>query len=500
MLNLLFRRRTSNLPKSAIANINLTSELPCHQLDDRYLSFSIDISVLVGGHWWEGGSGSSRGLGTQKVPPIDLNQPKLDALVQALAPAYLRIGGSEADTIRYFCDQDLSSPDDCELTQIIWDRLLDFINRNQLGFMFTFRYGLFARQEHGQWNPFAATKLLAYTLARGSHIDVAELGNELNAYWAFHGLSAQPRATTLAADYSRFIRSVKKLSPETRVAGPGSAFWPRLGETIRPLSNITDSFLEQLEEPLDIVDWHYYPFQSSRSPIRTRAARLENLLAPTSLQEFSKHAERLRQWQQHHQPQAQLWTGETGSAQCGGQPKLSDRFASCFWWADQLGRGALHGQKVMIRQSLIGGDYGLINRRTMKPNPDFWVSWLWKKLIGPDVYQVQSSHPDLLVYCHGGHKPNKRTLLIINLSGKSYRVKCPQLGREGKRFEITAAKLNAKKILINGKQPKFRMGRVSLKDFPKLAKLDLVAPYSINFWTYSTANTGSSTLVPAAAR
>lgn len=479
-----FRRHTiSRLP--TVYSIKLNHDAPIHRVDSRYLSFSIDISLIIGGQWWEGSDTSKRGLGTNRVPPLDLLHPKLSQYVSKLQPAYLRVGGSEADTIHYFCAHDAPHDQEPELSEAIWNRLLNFIKQHQLKFMFTFKYGAFNRSQHGRWNGADSAALMQYTLDKGVNIDVCELGNELNAYWAFHGLRAQPRVKQLVLDYQRFINQVRIISPASRIAGPGSAFWPYLGETVKPFSNITPLFLEQLSGQLDIVDWHYYPFQSQRSPVRTRTARLEKLLDPSSLKDFEIFSNRLDQYRQAHQPQAELWTGESGSAQCGGQPKLSDRFASCFWWADQLGRGAKLGQKVMIRQSLIGGDYGLIQRESLKPNPDFWVSWLWKELMGVDVYSVSCQSPDLIVYCHGGHKLHRRTLLIINMTNRPQRVRFSEFGVAKKRYEITAGSLTSKKILINGMMPKFRKGKVSLKDFPKLAKLDLVAPYSINFWTFS---------------
>ncbi|WOD06671.1 hypothetical protein [Marinomonas sp. GJ51-6] len=163
------------------------------------------------------------------------------------------------------------------------------------------------------------------------------------------------------------------------------------------------------------------------------------------------------------------------SAQCGGQAKLSDRFVSCFWWADQLGRGAKSGQKVMVRQSLIGGDYALINRQTLKPNPDYWVSWLWGKLMGENVFQVQSNDPFVQTYCHSAKKEGKCTLLIINMSASPKIINCQEFGLKKKRFEITADSLTSKKIRINSVRPKFKQGKVKLKDFPKLSKLNIVS-------------------------
>lgn len=433
--------------------------------------------------------GVRKGLGTLRIPPLNLQSARIDALTQALGPAYLRVGGSEADKIHYFEDPTDESHS-LVLTKAIWDELHRFIQRNHLGFAFTIKYGLFKRKQHGGWCGGEVQKLLEYSREQGYKIDVCELGNELNAYWAFHGLTSQPRAKNLALDYQTFGKVVQEYMPEARVIGPGSAFWPKLGETIRPFSNITRRFLEHSKElgsKIDIVDWHYYPFQSQRSPIRTRKATLKALLRPQSLNDFYKYAAQIRRLKQEFFPNASLWTGETGSAQCGGQPKLSDRFASCFWWADQLGLGALSGQSVMIRQSLIGGDYGLIDRLTLKPRPDYWMSWLWQQLMGREVYQVSHSHHMLRCYCHNtptnlSNKSTAKTLLLINLSSKAIPITEVDFGRPKRQFCITAKKLSSKKILINGIKPRFKKGAVELKDFYSEQISSDLPSYSINFW------------------
>lgn len=478
--------------------VELKQKTPIACVEAHYLSFSIDISVLVGGYWWEGSNKIHKGLGALRVPPINLNNKKLDYFVKALGPAYLRVGGSEADKIHYFT-ADNDDADNLILTQQIWDDLHDFIQRNQLKFTFTFKYGLFKRREHGSWQGSEVQNLLEYTHKKGYQIDVCELGNELNAYWAFHGLTSQPKAQKLAADYATFIEQIRSNLPKCRISGPGSAFWPKLGETIKPFSNITDKFLESLQHKLDIIDWHYYPFQSTRSPVRTRTATMQSVLSPDSLADYKKYALNLRGMRDKYQPQAMLWTGETGSAQCGGQAKISDRFASCFWWADQLGQGAECGQSVMIRQSLIGGEYGLIDRLTLKPKPDYWVSWLWGKLMGQLVFPVTSNNKSVRVYCHranyNNHSSNKvlkdsnlesdcYTLLIINMTETTQTIDHNGFGAHHQCYEIRAKKLTAKKVFINGIRPKLKKGKLALTDLPILPVSNQVAPYSINFWCF----------------
>lgn len=454
---------------------------PVTQVEAEYLSFSIDISVLAGGYWWEGSNGVKRGLGTLRVPPIDLHTKKLDRLVQALGPAYLRIGGSEADKIHYF-DKPEQEPDAIVLTQTMWDNLHKFIQRNQLKLVFTFKYGLFERSQHGSWEGSEVQKLLAYSQQHNYQIHVCELGNELNAYWAFHGLNAQPGGKSLAQDYATFAKMVKNYFPQTKVMGPGSAYWPKLGESLAPMFNLTKKFLAYLSFELDIVSWHYYPFQSKRSPVRTRTATLRNMLSPTSYDYFAKYTEKLNFWRHLHQPQAQFWTGETGSAQCGGQPELSDRFVSCFWWAEQLGNGAVSGHKVMIRQSLIGGDYGLINRLTLKPRPDYWLSWIWGQLMGTQVYKVSSNHPRVRAYCHGKDKDSLKTLMLINMGNFAVNIDLENFESITTGYVLTAKSIDAKKVLINGIKPKFNKGKVKLSDFPQKRFDGTLPAFSISFW------------------
>ena len=116
---------------TSIVAVTVATHTPATSISDYYLSFSIDISVLAGGFWWEGSEGSRRGLGTLRVPPLTLKGKKLDNLVQALGPSYLRIGGSEADKIHYF-SAPIDEPDALVLTRKQWDRLHRFIERNEL--------------------------------------------------------------------------------------------------------------------------------------------------------------------------------------------------------------------------------------------------------------------------------------------------------------------------------------------------------------------------------
>lgn len=465
----------------------LDDTLPVRKVDTHFLSLSIDISVIAGGVWWEGSRAAKRGLGATKISPLDLYQQTLDHYTRALSPFYLRVGGSEADKIAYL---DKGPQDALRLCEQKWAALHDFKTRHNLKLFFTAKYGVFERRQHGNWQPEELVSLLQHSRENNCTIDVMELGNELNAYWIFHGLFSQPGPKKLAEDYVRFAAVVREFFPQAKICGPGSAFWPKLGEAGAPFSNLTRRFLASIPpDAIDILDWHYYPFQSRRSPVRTATASAAAMLKPKALDVFSKYTEVLRQWRDQYQPHCELWTGESGSAQCGGEAGVSDRFASCFWLADQLGLAAKTGHRVMIRQSLVGGDYGLLDRRSLRPRPDYWLSFLWKKLMGNTVIPIRSSDPQLRVYCHADDN-GRKTLLLINLARKTKSISVENISDSGceieKQYTLSAENLQSDRVMINGVDAEQCLVDLNLDDIPQRDFTSCLTPQTLQFWCLST--------------
>lgn len=100
---------------------------------------------------------------------------------------------------------------------------------------------------------------------------------------------------------------------------------------------------------------------------------------------------------------AVAWVGEAGGAYNSGRHLVTDAFVFSFWYADelsgvsgfcgcswicvcfecffffffarfldQLGMAARFDTKSYCRQSLVGGNYGLLNTTTFQPNPDYY--------------------------------------------------------------------------------------------------------------------------------
>ena len=114
-----------------------------------------------------------------------------------------------------------------------------------------------------------------------------------------------------------------------------------------------------------------------------------------------------------------VWMTETGHALYGGEPGLSDTYISSIWWLDQLGLLAREGVSRVFRQSLVGSDYGLIDQDTFEPRPDYYASFLWKRLMGNVVFRaplVEGQDGKIRAYHHtSATKSNSHCLLLVSL-------------------------------------------------------------------------------------
>jgi len=420
---------------------------PIAEISERYLSFAIDTAQVVGGKWWDPSAARREtGSGTISAPPFDFNRTKLDTLTAALAPAFLRIGGSEADRVYYDMRGDKSVGDisvggsvasgnytggddasgetpagfESVLSRAQWDAANAFVDRNNLNLMFTLNAGPGTRTYAGNWHPENAKELLVYSAKKGYPIDVWEFGNELNVFFAVHGAGEQVPVDRYCQDLKRARELIMKHSHKSKLAGQGSAYWPVLGEPLSYFFGYFPEYLGGAGDLLDLVTWHYYPQQSRRGRFAVRRAYPSRLLDPVNLDEAQYWADKIAGCRDQFAGGKPIWMGETGNAQFGGEPGVSDVFIGGLWWLDQLGLMARAEQQVVVRQTLTGMDYGLIDDDTLEPRPDYWNSLLWKRLMGKMVYGVEKtgeSSEKLRLYAHGSVSKDDSsvTVLAINL-------------------------------------------------------------------------------------
>lgn len=420
------------------------------ELDEKFISFSVDASQLAGGNWW-----SPEGT-TEIVPPYDFERPRLRRLAAELAPAYLRLGGSEADVIFYnLSDPPLDTipePYTLEMTREIFDRACDFAREGGHEIFFTLNAGPGPRDQEGRWTPDQARELIEYAKSVSCPVTVWELGNEINGFSLFHGGGFRVEGDEYALDMARARELIDEVDPGSKLAGPSSFFWPVIGE----ISPIMPDFMANGGELVDVVTWHYYPQQSDRCPAATRPAEEYTMMEPDNLDEVLIWAGEVESLSQEHAPQAEVWLGETGNAQCGGQRGISDRFVAGFWWLDQLGQMARRGHRLVVRQTLSGSDYQLIDEETLEPNPDYYSSLLFKRLMGTRVLDAGPSEPSRSIRAYAHCTPGATgalTFLVINLERSDPTVVTFE-GLEDKRREVyslTSTDLLSQEIHLNGK-------------------------------------------------
>lgn len=454
---------------------------------DKYVSFAIDSSQVVGGKWWNPKANKIEiGSGTHHADLFQWNNKKLNILTKALSPAYLRLGGSEADKIYYdMSEKDKMAKEIPEgyhsvLTPYMWDEAHHFIRRNGLKAMFTVNAGPSARDDNLIWKNENLKSLLEYTKKKGYKVDVWELGNELNIFWFIHGVTLHVSPDQYAKDFSLFQKTVHKYFPDVKVTSQASAFWPILGEPMDFFYGFMPDYLEKVKTGTNIVAWHYYPQQSRRGPIASRRAYPTRLLNPQNLDEVAFWAQKMHEWRDRYNEKAPLWLGETGNAQFGGEPGVSDRYIGGLWWIDQLGLLAVYHHNVIIRQTLVGMDYGVLDMKTYDPRPDYWNSLIWKRLMGNKVLKakLKTKDPYLRVYSHCSKKNKGTVTLIINLHTDK-KIQLKMQDHQNKRIYVfTTDNISGKNLYLNNKLLQYKTKKdqldFNLQNFSKNADSNFV--------------------------
>ncbi len=434
-------------PPTTSVTVDLSA--PIGETSSRFLSVAVDSAQAVGGLWWDPEGSVSNDGGETIVPVYDFSRPRLLTLAAELAPAYLRIGGTAADRLYYdLSDTPGPTPEGYEftLTREQWDGIHDFTQNLDFRLTFTLNGGDGARVE-GRWDPSNARELIRYSVSRGTPVDVWELGNEPNIAF-FFGEALDPEH--YGEDLATARDLVREEAPSARLLAASTAFFPTLLGDLGWFSR----FLELSDERPDLYAWHYYPQQSVRCAdgLRDVPAGPEVMLDPNRLDE-------IKRWEAtvggHARSEgADVWLGETGNAQCGGQPGTSDTWAGTFWWIDQLGTLARLDHKVVIRQTLSGSNYGLIDDVSLEPWPDYWASVLWKRLMGTDVLEAASQEATLRVYAHCTAESEQSesgsiTVTAINIDQTRTHSFASPYG-DAEVYLLTADSLGSQTVMLNG--------------------------------------------------
>ncbi|KAK9107408.1 hypothetical protein Syun_023419 [Stephania yunnanensis] len=362
--------------------------------------------------------------GESTVLYLDLSHPFLAKAVQAFGNLRIRIGGSLQDQVVYnvgnmnypchpfqkMVDGLFGFSKGC-LRMDRWDELNQFFHKT--GAIVTFGLNaLYGRHKirrgvwGGAWDSTNAYDFIKYTIDKGYKINSWEFGNELSG----RGIGASVSAELYGKDLIKLDAHINELYKNSRsrplLLAPGGFFNE---EWYAKLLEVSGSSI------VNAMTHHMYNLGAGDDP------RLINkILDPHHLSLASETFSNLQRTIEKHGPWASAWVGESGGAYNSGGHLVSDTFIDSFWYLDQLGMASKYNTKVYCRQTLIGGNYGLLNTTTFTPNPDYYSALLWHRLMGKGVLTVQSdASPFLRAYAHCSKGKVGVTLLLINLSNQT---------------------------------------------------------------------------------
>lgn len=434
------------------------------EMDERFQSFQIGMSHLTGGETWRSyDDAKTEGEATQAQSfdavrearaPTDLANRRLRNLTSALAPLYIRYGGTTTNSV-YFHDSDAPPPSkppegfQTVLTRDRWKAAIDFAQAVDAKIITGFTVSEGVRDASGAWTPAHARPWVDYTRAIGGEIYAAELYNEPNAREP--GRTEEPEsAENYARDFARLSAFRKTSAPGLRLAGPGTAMLG-LSVPIPSLEGVTaEQYMTASPKPdFDIVSYHFYGALAERCapPESPAGVSADDALAEEWLSRPDKEFRKFRALRDKYTPGAPIWLTETGAAACGGT-RWQPTFLDAFRFLDTQARLAKQGLDVIVTHALISGSNGVIDEKSFMPNADYWAALLWRRLMGTRILDAGPIQPGLHIYAHcqrgvsGGV-----TLLAINLRGEAGEL---HLRGPVDLYSLTASELQSRTVLLNG--------------------------------------------------
>nr|XP_061782806.1 heparanase [Nerophis lumbriciformis] len=409
-----------------------------HRVDPRFVSVTIDASLAQDERFM-----------------YLLSSPKVRTLTKALAPAYVRFGGTRQDFMEFSPQRDLGMAvpkrnwaelpqwweehlkaqwrkqakllaqqdmkrmfPQFEFTEVTLDLLHAFANNSGLDLIFGLNALL--RNADNTWNSSNARSLLDYCQSKRYRVSW-ELGNEPNSFEKKAGIRVD--GVQLGEDFVR-LREIMSQSAWYRRAG---LYGPDVGQPRHRTVDLLDGFLRNGSHAVDACTWHHYY-------VNGRDTSLDDFLDPKILDSLAPQIKHVMKEVRRTSPGKPVWLGETSSAYGGGAAGLSDTFAAGFMWLDKLGLAAKMGVAVVMRQVLLGsGTYHLLDDN-LDPLPDYWLTLLHKSLVGRGVlsaavFAEASGSRRVRLYLHCGatrrYAAGAVTLIAMNLGKMAAQVAVP---------------------------------------------------------------------------
>ncbi|CAK6983420.1 heparanase-like [Scomber scombrus] len=402
-----------------------------HRVDPRFLSVTIDAS-----------------LASEEKFMYLLSALKVRTLARALTPAFLRFGGTRQDFMVFTPQYDrlstFNAERSCEELQLPswleeklkkdWTQQQSVLMREDLqrkykrlkfteftvdllhsftncsGMDLIFGLNALLRTADNSWNSSNARTLMQYCESRQYNMSW-ELGNEPNSFEKKAGIRVD--GYQLGLDFTR----LREMMSESKLYQNAGLYGPDVGQPRDHRVDLLEGFLQSGADAVDACTWHHYY-------VNGRDTSLEDFLDPEVFDTLTLKTNEVLEKVKLASPGKSVWLGETSSAYGGGALGLSDTFVAGFMWLDKLGLAARLGLDVVMRQVFVGsGSYHLVDEN-LDPLPDYWLSLLYKRLVGPEVLKIEAfslgRSKRVRLYLHCANRKSYRdgavTLISMNLS------------------------------------------------------------------------------------
>ncbi|KAL1335137.1 hypothetical protein HN51_064074 [Arachis hypogaea] len=393
---------------------------------------------------------------------LDLNNKILLNAVKAFSPLKIRLGGTLQDKVIYGTED---SPKPCTpfvnssseifgftegcLPMHRWDELNSFFQKAGAKVIFGLNAlagrTIQSSSAVGPWNSSNAESFIRYTVRKNYSIAGWEFGNELCGSGVGANVSADQYASDIAALRNIIHDVYRGIRHKPLVIAPGGFYD----------ANWFQEFVNKSGKSVDVVSHHIYNLGAG-----VDEHLIERILDPSYLDGVASTFSGLKNILQKSATKAKAWVGEAGGAYNSGHHLVSDAFVYSFWYLDQLGMSAVYDTRTYCRQSLVGGNYGLLNTSTFVPNPDYYSALLWHRLMGVRVLATSFyGTKKIRAYAHCAKQSKGITILLLNLDNStSVHAKVDfTYSRTGatarEEYHLTAQErdLHSQTTLLNGK-------------------------------------------------
>ncbi|KAK0041494.1 heparanase, partial [Biomphalaria pfeifferi] len=303
-----------------------------------------------------------------------------------------------------------------DMTVKLWEQFYEFIK--YVGWQLSIDFTNIHRTPTNEWDSANAQAFLDYAQKNEIPIPDFQFGNEPNSYASNYGLDTQSPSQTVI-DLQNYHTLLSHYPPYkySTVVGP---------ETTRPTSS-TKYFNDFLASGgcnvVDEISFHQY-YRNNDRDHPTYHDFLNVSIMDLLVDQFTM----ARKLMAGNNCNKAIRLGESSSVS-GGLDNVADRFVAGFLWLDKLGQCALHAITRVYRFNVWGGSYSLLNR-TFLPNPDYYLTLLYKRLVEGYTFNASSNAPYIRAYANcakpQGYKLGALVVYMVNVKDEPVTINLPQ--------------------------------------------------------------------------